>query len=203
VHKKTRLQPVPFVAHHHISHEGIIPIISADVRSRLHDPKAPPSPTTLAYRLSVLSPRHSIASPPSDSLLAPAPEDIPGATDDDTESPSSLLDDEKPWELGHQKNQKENNLSSTVIDNTANSSSHQGTNQGSDDGSRALEDAVRGLFWLWKTRRESKFSLAGNGDVSTEELDRTGFLRLVDRAIAAKKITRQCDAKLSKIPSMM
>jgi hypothetical protein len=190
VHKRTRLQPVPFAAHHYISHEGIIPVTSADVRSRLHDPKAPPSPTTLAYRLSVLSPRHSITSPPSGSLPAPAPEeDIPGATDDDTESPSSLLDDEKPWKLGHlQKNQKENNnVSSAVIDNSANSSSHQGTNQGSDDGSRALEDAVRGLFWLWKTRRESQNSLAGNGDISTEELDRTGFLRLVDRAIAAKK----------------
>jgi hypothetical protein len=191
VHKKTRLHAVPVAAHHHIPHEGIIPIINADARSRFHDSKAPPSPNTLAHRLSALSPRRSNASPLSGSLPVPDPEeDIPGATDDDTESPSSLHDDETPWELGQlQRNQKENTVSSTVTTDTANSSYHQGINQDSDDSSRALEVAVRGLFWLWKTRRGSNSSPEGNGDISTEELDKTDFLRLVDRAIAAKKIT--------------
>jgi hypothetical protein len=188
VYKKTRLHAIPVATHHHIPHEAVIPIINADVRSRFRfrDPKAPPSPNTLAHRLSALSPRHSNASPLSGSLPAPVPEDdIPGTTDDDTESPSSLLDDEKPRELGHlQTNQKANIISSTVTTDAANSSSHQGINQDSDDGSRALEDAVRGLFWLWKTRRGSNSSPAGNGDISTEELDKTKFLRLVDRAIA-------------------
>jgi hypothetical protein len=186
VHKKTRLQAAPGA--HHIPREGTIPIIDMNTHPRPRDPKAPPSPSTLAHRLAALSPRHSNASPLSGSLPEPDPEeDIPGTTDDDTESPLSLLDDENTWEWGHpQRNQKvpERTPSSTVATEAANSSSHQGINQ--DDGSHALEDAVRGLYWLWKTRRGSDSSPGGKGETSTEELDRTDFLRLVDRAIAAK-----------------
>jgi len=185
VHKKTRLQSAPVARH--IPHEGVIPIIDADIRSRFRDPKAPPSPNTLAYRLSALSPRRPSATPLSNGFPEPAPEeDIPGATDDDTESPSEMLDVESPLEWGRhpQRNQKERTASSAVTTGTVNLSSQE-TNQ--DDDSHALEDAVRGLFWLWKTRRGSSSSPGGRGDISAEEIDQTDFLRLVGRAIATKK----------------
>lgn len=166
----------------HFSREEAILTLDADIRSRLRDPKAPPSPTTLAYRLSALSPRHSNTIPLSKSLPEPDPEeDIPEVTDDDTESPSSLRDDENPWELGEtQKSQMEY----TTV-NTANPPSCQGTSQG-DDG-RALQDAVRGLFWLWKTRHGSNPSPGETREKSTEELDREDFLQLVGRAIATPR----------------
>jgi hypothetical protein len=184
MHKKTRLQPAPVARD--IPHEAVIPIIDADIRFRFRDPKAPPSPNSLAYRLSALSPRHPSASPLSNSFPEPAPEeDFPGATDDDTESPSEMLDVESPLEWGRhpQRNQKERAASSAATTSTAN---QQGTTN-QDDDSRALDDAVRGLFWLWKTRRGSNSSPGGRGDISAEEIDQTDFLRLVGRAIATKK----------------
>jgi hypothetical protein len=183
VHKKTRLQLAPVARH--IPHEGVIPIVDADIRSRFRDPKAPPSPDSLAYRLSALSPRRPSASLLSNGFPEPAPEeDIPGATDDDTESPSEMLEVESPLEWGRhpQRNQKGRPASSTVTTGTANLSSQEETNE--DDDSRALEDAVRGLFRLWKTRRRSP---GGSGDISAEETDQTDFLRLVGRAIATRK----------------
>ena len=187
MHKKTRLQPAPVARH--IPHGGAIPITDVDIRPLFRDPKAPPSPDTLAYRLSALSPRRpSAATPLSNSFLEPAPEeDIPGATDDDTESPSEMLDAESPLEWGRhpQRNQKERTASSAVTARIANLSSQAETKQ--DDDSRALEDAVRGLFWLWKTRRGSSSSPGGRGYISAEEIDQTDFLRLVGRAIATKK----------------
>ena len=186
MHRKTRLQPAPVARH--IAHEGVIPIIDADIRSRFRDPMAPPSPNSLAHRLSALSPRRPSASPLSNSFPEPAPEeDFPGATDDDTESPSEMPDVESPLEWGRhpQRNQKERTASSAATTGTANLSSQQGTNR--DDDSRALEDAVRGLFWLWKTRRESSSSPGGRGHISAEEIDQTDFLRLVGRAISTQK----------------
>ena len=181
MHKKTRLQPAPVA--HDIPHEAVIPIIDADIRSRFRDPKAPPSPNSLAHRLSALSPRHPSASPLSNSFLESATEeDFPGATDDDTESPSEMLDVESPLEWG--RNQKERAALSATTTSTANLSSQQGTTNQDD---RALDDAVRGLFWLWKTRRGSNPSPGGRGDISAEEIDQTEFLRLVGRAIATKK----------------
>ncbi|KAI9455860.1 hypothetical protein F5148DRAFT_1288157 [Russula earlei] len=100
VHKRTRgLEAIPIAQH--ISREETISILNGDIRSRLRDPKAPPSPTTLTHRLTTLSPRRSNMSNmsplSSGGLPEPGHEDIPGATDDDTESPSSSLDDENSW----------------------------------------------------------------------------------------------------------
>jgi hypothetical protein len=168
---------------HHISREEIIPTLIPNLQSRLRDPKAPPSPTTLAHRLAQLSPRPSNTSPLSRHFSAAGPEeDNPGVTDDGSETPSSLLDDETPWEWGTiQRNRKERNESSATTTDTA-SLSRQIINR--DDDSRALQDAVRGLFWLWKTRQRPD---SGEGEKSTEELDRADFLHLVGRAIATPK----------------
>ncbi|KAH9968936.1 hypothetical protein BC827DRAFT_1166633 [Russula dissimulans] len=190
IHKRTRrLEAAPVV--HYIPHEEIIPIRNADTRSRHYDPKAPPSPTTLTHRLTVLSLRHSNTSPlVSDGLPEPDHEDILGATDDDTESPSSLPDDESPLEWGTlQRNGKDRAASSTMTTDSVNSSSsRQGINE--DHDTRALQDAVRGLYFLWKTTRQgSRSSPGGEGQTATpiEELDRADFLQLVGGAIAAPK----------------
>jgi len=164
---------------HHISREEIIPTLNPNLHSRLRDPKAPPSPTTLAHRLAQLSPRPSNnTSPLSRRFFAAGPEeDNPGVTDDGSETPSSLLDDENPWEWGTiQRNRKERNETSATTTDL------QRIDQ--DDDSRALQDAVRGLFWLWKTRQRPD---SGEGEKSTEELDRADFLHLVGRAIATPK----------------
>jgi hypothetical protein len=167
----------------HIFREEIVPTLNSDLHSRLRDPKAPPSPTTLAHRLSQLSPRLSNSSPLSRHPSAAGPEeDSPGVTDDDSETPSLLPDDQNPWEWGTlQKDRKERNGLSATTTDTANSS-RQRIDQ--DDDSRALQDAVRGLFWLWKTRQRPDL---GEGEKSTEELDRADFLQLVGRAIATPK----------------
>jgi hypothetical protein len=151
--------------------------------TRLRDPKAPPSPTTLAHRLAQLPPRFSNSSPISRRASAAGPEeDNLGATDDGSETPSLLPDDENPWEWGTaQRNRKERNESFATTTDTA-SSSRQGIIQDGD--SRALQDAVRGLFWLWKTRQRSDL---GKGEKSTEEFDRADFLHLVGKAIATPK----------------
>jgi hypothetical protein len=167
---------------HHISREEIIHTLSPNLQFRLRDPKAPPSPTTLAHRLAQLPPRPSNSSPLSRRPSAAGPEDdTPGVTDG-SETPSSLLDDENPWEWGTvRRNQKERNESSATSTDTPNSS-RQRTNQ--DDDSRAVQDAVRGLFCLWRTRQRPDL---GKGEESTEELDRADFLHLVGRAIATPK----------------
>lgn len=164
---------------HHISREEITPTLNSNIHSRLRDPKAPPSPTTLAHRLTDLSPRPS---PLSYGSFAPRPgEDNLGVTDDGSEP---LLDDETSWEWGElRSNRKERNASSAAITDTA-SSSRQRIDPDVDN--RALQDAVRGLFWLWKTRPRSR-STEGKGEKSTEELDRAEFLHLVGRAITTSK----------------
>lgn len=179
IHKRARKLEIVPVAHH-ISREEIIPTLNPNHHSRLRDPKALPSPTTLAHRLAQLP---SNSSPLSRRPSAAGPEeDTPGVTDDGSETPSSLLDDENPWEWGTvQRNQKERNESSATTIDTPNSS-HQRNNQ--DDDSSALQDAVRGLFWLWRTRQRPDL---GRGEESTEELDRADFLHLVGRAIATPK----------------
>ncbi len=166
---------------HHISREEIIPTLNPNIHSRLRDPKAPPSPTTLAHRLAQLSPRPSNSSPLLCRHSVDPEEDNKEATDGGSETPSSLLD-ENPWEWGTvQGNRDERNISSVTTTDTANSS-RQGINQ--DDDSRAVQDAVRGLFWLWKTRQTPN---SGRGEKSSEELDRADFLQLVGRAIATPK----------------
>ena len=166
---------------HHISREEITPTL---VHSRLRDPKGPPSPTTLAHRLAQLSPRLSSSSPLSYRPSALDPEEgNPRATDDGSESRSSFLDDEYPWEWGVlQGNRKECNLSSAT---TADTAKRQTISQ--DDDNRALQDAMRGLFWLWKTTRRPNSPPEGKGEKSTEELDRADFLEIVGRAIATPK----------------
>jgi hypothetical protein len=170
---------------HHISREEIIPNLNPNLHSRLRDPKAPPSPTTLAHRLAQLPPRplNSLSSPLSRRPSAVGPEeDTPGVTNDGSEAPSSLLDDENPWEWGtDQRTQNERNEASATTADTPNSS-RQTINK--DDDGRALQDAVRGLFWLWRTRQRPDL---GKGEESTEELDRADFLHLVGRAIATPK----------------
>lgn len=170
---------------HHISREEIIPTFNPDIHLRLRDQKGPPSPTTLAHRLAELSPRPSNSSPLAHRFFAPDPEeDNPRATGDGGgESPPSLLDDETPWEWeALQGNRKERNASAAVINDTTNSTRQQ-VNQVDDH--RALQDAVRGLFWLWKTRRTPNSPPEGKGEQSAEELDREEFLQLVGRAILA------------------
>lgn len=170
---------------HHISREEITPTLNPIIYSRLRDPKGPPSPTTLAHRLAELSPRPPNSSPLSYRRSAPDPdEDNPGATDDGSESQSSLLDDENPWEWALQGNRKEGDVSSAATTDPA-SSSRQRINQDNDN--RAVQDAVRGLFWLWKTRQRPNSPPEGNGEQSTEELARSDFLQLVGRAIATPK----------------
>jgi hypothetical protein len=166
-----------------MSREEIIPTLNPNLHSLLRDPKAPPSPTTLAHRLAQISPRPSNSSPLSRRPSAAGPEeDTPGVTDDGSETPSSLLDDEDPWEWGTvQGDRKERNKSSATTTDTV-SSSCQRIDQ--DDDSRAVQDAVRGLFWLWKTRQRPDL---GTGEKSTEELDRADFLHLVGCAIATAK----------------
>jgi hypothetical protein len=170
---------------HHISREEIIPTLNPNLPSRLRDPKAPPSPTTLAHRLAQLPLRPSNSSPLSRRPSAAGPEDeedIPGVTDDGSETPSSLLDDENPWEWGTvQRNQKERNESSATTTDSPNSSRQRNFQ---DDDSRAFHDAVRGLFRLWRTRQRPDL---GKGEESTEELDRADFLHLVGKAIAMPK----------------
>jgi hypothetical protein len=172
---------------HHVSREEIILTAAQDIRSYPRDSKAPPSPNTLRHRLTTLSLRPSSTSPPSDDFTEPDPEDIPETTEDDSESPSSFLDHETLWEKGALQRRREKCIaSSTAAAETANSSSHQGMVQNGD--SRALQDAVRGLFWLWKTTRQgpSPFS-GGTREAPTDELDRADFLQLVGRAIATPK----------------
>ena len=165
---------------HHISREEIIPTLNPNLHSRLRDPKAPPSPTALAHRLAQLSSRPSNNSPLSRRSSAAGPEDDnPGVTDDGNETPSSLLDDENPWEWGTVQGNR-NEFSVTTTDTA--STSRQTIDQYDD--SHALEDAIRGLFWLWKTRQSPDL---GKGERSTEELDRADFLHLVGRAIATPK----------------
>jgi hypothetical protein len=93
-----------------------------------------------------------------------------------------LPDDETPleWEA-LQGNRKERSISAALTTDTTNS--RQKVNQ--DDDHPALQDAVRGLFWLWKTRRTPNSPPEGKGEKSTEELDRAEFLQLVGKAIAA------------------
>jgi len=178
-HKREhKLEIVPVA--HHISREEIIPTLNSNIHSRLRDPKAPPSPTTLAHRLTDLSPRPS---PLSYRHFTPRPEeDNLGATDDSSEP---LLDNETSWEWGElRSNRKERNASSAAITDTA-SSSRQRIDPDVDN--RALQDAVRGLFWLWKTRPRSRSPTKGKGEKSTEELDKAEFLHLVGRAITTSK----------------
>lgn len=166
---------------HHIFREEIIPTLNSDLHSRLRDPKAPPSPTTLAHRLAQLSPRPSNSSPLTRHPSAAGPEeDSLGVTDNGSETPSLLPDDQNPWGTLQKDRKERNGLSATTTDTA--SSSRQRINQ--DDDSRALQDAVRGLFWLWKTRQRPDL---GEGEKSTEELDKADFLHLVGRAIATPK----------------
>ena len=165
---------------HHISREEITRTLNPNIHSRLRDPKAPPSPTTLAHRLAQLPLRPSNSSPLSRRPSAAGPEE--GVTDDGSETPSSLLDDENPWEWGTvQSDQKERNESSATTIDTPNLS-RQRNDQDAD--TRALQDAVRGLFRLWRTRQRPDL---GKREESIEELDRADFLRLVGRAIATTK----------------
>jgi hypothetical protein len=169
----------------HASCEEIISTVTADIRSHHRDSKAPPSPSTLRHRLAALSPRPLDISPPSDAFTEPDSEDIPGVTDDDTESPSSLLDHETRWERGGVQRSREECIVSSTAE-AAKSSSRQGMNQ--DDDNRALQDAVRGLFWLWKTTRQGSRSFPRETkEGSTDELDRADFLQLVGGAITTPK----------------
>ncbi|KAI0307833.1 hypothetical protein B0F90DRAFT_69731 [Multifurca ochricompacta] len=160
VHRTTRrLQSVPIA--HHISNEGTLLTLAADVRPHLHDPRAPPSPNTLTNRLTALSPRPSVTNPLSDGFPHPDPEeDIPEATDDDIESPSSLLDVETTYkEVTLRKGPDEHISSAPVAIKT---------------------DAIRGLFLLWKaTRRGSNSTPERTREASTDELDKADFLQLV------------------------
>ncbi|KAH8988834.1 hypothetical protein EDB92DRAFT_2089513 [Lactarius akahatsu] len=179
VHKTTRKLQAP----HEVSHAETLPILTADIRSRLRDPKAPPSPNTLARRLTALSPRPVITSPLSAGFSEPGPEDdIPDATDDDTESPSSLVGEKTPWETGTvEKNQEE---PVPAFNQITNLSSRHGVDQ--DDDGLAVQDAVRGLFWLWKTTRRGS-TPERTGESSFDEHDRADFLQLVGRAIAVPR----------------
>ncbi|KAI9445167.1 hypothetical protein H4582DRAFT_1871148 [Lactarius indigo] len=178
VHKTARKLQAP----HDVSHAESIPILTADIRSRLRDPKAPPSPNTLTSRLTALSPRPVIASPLSVGFSEPGPEDdIPDATDDDTESPSSLAGEETPWETGTVEKIHE---PVPAFNQTTNLSSRQGVDQ--DDDGLAVQDAVRGLFWLWKTTRRGSIP-ERTGEASSDEHDRADFLQLVGRAIAVPR----------------
>ncbi|KAH9175389.1 hypothetical protein EDB89DRAFT_1946869 [Lactarius sanguifluus] len=164
VHKTTRKLQAP----HEVSHAETLPILTADIRSRLRDPKAPPSPNTLSCRLTALSPRAVITSPLSVGFSEPGPEDdIPDATDDDTESPSVI-----GWGRSR-RSTKSTNLSS-----------RQGVDQ--DDDGLAVQDAVRGLFCLWKTTRRGS-TPERTGESSLDEHDRADFLQLVGRAIAVPR----------------
>ena len=164
------------------SHTETLPILSADIHSqisRIRDPKAPPSPTTLTHRLTALSPRPLITSPLSVGFSEPGPEDdIPDATDDDTES-SSLAGEETPWETGTVEKGHEEVSSSPGFNNLS-------SRQGVDDG-LAVQDAVRGLFWLWKTTRRGSTPERSGESSSDNEHDRADFLQLVGRAIAVPK----------------
>ena len=177
-HKREHRFEVPVA--HHISREEINPTLNSGIHSRLRDPKAPPSPTTLANRLTNLSPRPS---PLSFRPFAPdSGGDNPGGTDGGREP---LLDDETSWEWGELgRNRKERNASSAAITDTP-SSSRQRIDPDDDD--RAVQDAVRGLFWLWKTRPRSHSLAEEKGEKSTEERDRADFLHLVGRAITTSK----------------
>lgn len=172
---------------HHISREEINATLNPDIHSRLRDPKGPPSPTTLAYRLAELSPRPPNSSPLANRFFAPDPEeDNPRATGNGSDSPSLLPDDEtlREWEP-LQGSRKERSISAhdSAAVTTDITNSRQKVNQ--DDDHPALQDAVRGLFWLWKTRRTPNSPPEGKGEKSTEELDRAEFLQLVGKAIAA------------------
>ena len=169
---------------HDASYAETLPILTADIRSRPRDPKDPPSPNTLTHRLTTLSPRPLITSPLSVSFSEPGPEDdIPDATDGDTES--SLAGAESPWERGTMEKSHEDLASSSPEYNgITNLSSRQGVDQ--DDDGLAVQDAVRGLFKLWKTTRRESTERAGEPS-SSHEHDRADFLQLVGRAIAVPK----------------
>ncbi len=112
-------------------------------------------------------------------------DDIPGATDDDTESPSSLAGEETPWETGIiEKSHEELLSSSPAFNQITNLSSRQGVDQ--DDDGIAVQDAVRGLFWLWKTTRRGS-TPERKEESSSDEHDRADFLQLVGRAIAVPR----------------
>ncbi|SRR6266404_1988912 len=172
-------------ATHDVSHAETLPILTSDIRSRLRDPKAPPSPNTLTHRLITLSPRPLITSPLSVTLSEPGPEDdIPEATDDDTESPSSLVGKETPWESGIMVESREEPVtSSPALDKVPNLPPRQ-VDQGDD--ALAVHDAVRGLFWLWKTTKRGSTTERA-GESSSDERDRADFLQLVGKAIAVPK----------------
>jgi hypothetical protein len=175
VHKTTRkLQGA-----HDVSCAETLPILTADIRSRPRDPKEPPSPNTLTHRLTTLSPRPLVTSPLSVGFSEPGPEDdILDATDGDTES--SLAGAETPWETGTMEKGHEGLVSSAPgFNGITDLSSRQGVDQ--DDDGLAVQDAVRGLFWLWKTtRRGSTPERMGE----SPEHDRADFLQLVGRAIS-------------------
>ena len=174
VHKTTRkLQGA-----HDVSQAEALPILTAGIRSRPRDPKEPPSPNTLTHRLTTLSPRPLITSPLSVGLSEPGPEDdIPDATDGDTES--SLAGAETPWETGTMEKGHDGLVSSAPgFNGISNLSSRQGVNQDDDD--LAVYDAVRGLFYLWKTTRRGSTSESMG---ESPEHDRADFLQLVGRAI--------------------
>ena len=75
--------------------------------------------------------------------------------------------------------------SSPVFNEITSLSPRQGLDQDGDD--LAVQDAVRGLFWLWKTtRRESAPERTGESS-SSDEHDRADFMQLVSRAITVPK----------------
>jgi hypothetical protein len=157
-------------------------MLTADIRSRIRDPKAPPSPNSLTHRLTALSPRPLITSPLSVGLSEPGPEDdIPDATDDDTES-SSLAGEETPWETGTMEKSHGQVTSSPEFNKFTNLSSSQGLDPDADG--LAVQDAVRSLFWLWKTTRRGSTPERAGESSSDDEQD---FLQLVGRAIAVPK----------------
>ncbi|KAN0128386.1 hypothetical protein V8E53_013775 [Lactarius tabidus] len=164
---------------HDVSHAETLPILTGAICSRPRDPKGPPSPNTLTNRLTTLSPRPLITSPLSVGFSEPGPEDdIPDVTDGDTES--SLAGAETPWEAGTIEKGHEGLVSSTPgFNGTTNLSSRQGVDQ--DDDGLAVQDAVRGLFWLWKTTRRGTTPERMGESL---EHDRAEFLQLVGRAIA-------------------
>ena len=74
---------------------------------------------------------------------------------------------------------------SPEFDKSTNLSSHQGVDL--DDDGLAVQDAVRGLFCLWKTTRRGSTPERAGESSSDEEHDRADFLQLVGRAIAVPK----------------
>ncbi|KAI0274670.1 hypothetical protein BC834DRAFT_849161 [Gloeopeniophorella convolvens] len=189
VHKTGRkLQPAPVAQY--LSQEGTVPYSMADVRSRVRDRKAPPSPDTLTRRLTALSPRAVVESPQllSAPLLGASPdtgadEDLPGVTDDDSEAPSSLPDDQF-WEEKLPIGQPAQQTAAPKHPLAESADASPREQARSHDDSQAVQAAVRGLFTLWKATRQTSDTTPA-GHALADELDRADFLQFVGSAIAA------------------